>query len=100
MSTSLATKTTLGFMPLAIGVLFRHYYDRVLKDRNKVKNGEGAAIPVPLRLEELMYDEAFTITRVSLFFLFCANPQIDPTISGYYTKQNFMDSATKCVASY
>ena len=69
MSTSLATKTTLGFMPLAIGVLLRHYYDRVLKDRNKVKNGEGAAIPVPLRLEELMYDEAFTITRVSLFFL-------------------------------
>jgi hypothetical protein len=69
MSTSLATKTRLGFVPLAIGVVLRHYYDRVLKDRNKSKNGEGAAIPVPLRLEELMYDESFTITRVSLFFL-------------------------------
>lgn len=70
MSTSLAARTTLGLMPLAIGILLRHYYDRVLKDKNKSQNGEGAAVPVPLRLEELMYDEAFTITR------------------------NFMDSAT------
>ena len=69
MSTSLTTKTTLGLMPLAIGILLRHYYDRVLKDKNKNKNGEGAAALVPLRLEELMYDEAFTITRVSLSLL-------------------------------
>ena len=52
-------------MPLAIGILLRHYYDRVLKDKNKSKTGEGARTLVPLRLEELMYDEAFTITRVS-----------------------------------
>ena len=51
-------------MPLAIGILLRHYYARVLK--NKSKNGEAATAPVPLRLEQLMYDEAFTITRVSL----------------------------------
>lgn len=69
MSTSLSTSTTLGLMPLAIGILLRHYYGRVLKDKNKNKNSGGAAIPVPLRLEELMYDEAFTITRVSLFHL-------------------------------
>ncbi|KAN0137886.1 Alpha/Beta hydrolase fold, partial [Lactarius tabidus] len=67
MSTSLTTRTTLGLMPLAIGILLRHYYDKVLKDKNKAKNGDGS---VPLRLEELMYDEAFTLTR------------------------NFMDSAT------
>ena len=53
-------------MPLAIGILLRHYYGRVLKDKSRNKNSGGAAIPVPLRLEELMYDEAFTITRVSL----------------------------------
>lgn len=69
MSTSLSTSTTLGLMPLAIGILLRHYYGRVLKDKNRNKNSGGAAIPVPLRLEELMYDEAFTITRVSLFHL-------------------------------
>ena len=32
---------------------------------------------MPLRLEELMYDEAFTLTRVSLSILLpvCLNPQ-------------------------
>jgi hypothetical protein len=65
MSTSLTTRTTLGLMPLAIGILLRHYYEKVLKDKNKGKNGDG---PVPLRLEELMYDEAYTLTRVSSHF--------------------------------
>ncbi len=66
---SLSTKTTLGLMPLAIGILLRHYYARVLKDKKKhesPQNEEGRALRVQLRLEELMYDEAFTITRVSL----------------------------------
>ena len=55
-------------------ILLCHYYDKVLKDKNKEKNGDG---PVPLRLEELMYDEAFTLTRVSLSILLpvCINPQ-------------------------
>ncbi|KAH9020634.1 alpha beta-hydrolase [Lactarius pseudohatsudake] len=61
MSASLTTRTTLGLMPLAIGILLRHYYGRVVKDKSKSR--EGAAVLVPLRLEELMYDEAFTITR-------------------------------------
>ncbi|KAH8985534.1 Alpha/Beta hydrolase protein [Lactarius akahatsu] len=61
MSTSLTTKTALGLMPLALGIVLRHYYERVIKDKSKSK--EGAAAPVPLRLEELMYDEAFTISR-------------------------------------
>ncbi|KAI9452278.1 Alpha/Beta hydrolase protein [Lactarius psammicola] len=63
MSTSLTASTTLSLMPLAIGILLRHYFDRVLKNKNKSKNEEGAAVRVPLRLGELMYDEAFTITR-------------------------------------
>ncbi|KAI9441920.1 alpha beta-hydrolase [Lactarius indigo] len=61
MSASLTTRTTLGLMPLAIGIVVRHYYDRVIKDKSKSR--EGSTGPVPLRLEELMYDEAFTITR-------------------------------------
>ncbi|KAN0137895.1 hypothetical protein V8E53_004379 [Lactarius tabidus] len=38
--------------------LTRHQYDKVIKDKNKGKTGDG---PV-LRLEELTYDEAFTLT--------------------------------------
>ena len=38
MSTSLATWTTLELTPLAISILLRHYYDKVLKDKNKEKN--------------------------------------------------------------
>ena len=55
-------------------ILLCHYYNKVLKDKNKEKNGDG---PVPLRLEELMYDEAFTLTHVSLSILLpvCINPQ-------------------------
>src|SRR6266702_6601921 len=83
MSASLTTRTTLGLMPLAIGILLRHYYDRVLKDKNKRKNREGAVVSVPLRLEELIYDEAFTITRVSLPLPLppaCLNPKSIRTI--------------------
>ena len=91
---SLTTRTTLGIMPLAIGILLRHYYDRALKDKNKRKNEEGAAVPVPLRLEELMYDEAFTITRVSST---TSPPSLRLSQSHPHTRQNFMDSATKYV---
>jgi hypothetical protein len=89
-------KTTFGLMPLAIGILLRHHYDRVLKDKIKANTETGH---VPLRLEELIYDEAFTLTRVSLpsFYLSVSTP-IDPTISGS-VQQHFMDSATKFVPS-
>jgi hypothetical protein len=59
MSNSLTTRTILGLIPLYMGVLLRHYYCKLFKDKNK------ALFTVPLRSEELMYDEAFTITRVS-----------------------------------
>jgi hypothetical protein len=59
MSNSLTTRTALGLIPLYVGILLRHYY-------YKLVNGKGkTSIPVPLRSKELMYDEAFTITRVS-----------------------------------
>lgn len=74
MSTSLTTRTILGLMPLAIGILLRHYYDKVLKDKTKGKNRDES---VPLHIEELMYDEAFTLIRVSFssLLLVCLNPQ-------------------------
>lgn len=75
MSTSLTTKTALGLMPLALGIVLRHYYERVIKDKSKSK--EGAAAPVPLRLEELVYDEAFTISRVSASSPRLSRSQID-----------------------
>jgi hypothetical protein len=59
MSNSLTTRTALGLIPLYVGILLRHYY-------YKFVNGKGkTSMPVPLRSKELMYDEAFTITRVS-----------------------------------
>jgi len=83
-------------MPLAIGILLRHYYARVLKDKNKGKTGGGGTTLVPLRLEELMYDEAFTITRVSLSPFSCPS---QPTPKSIHAQQNFLDTATKCVPS-
>ena len=59
MSNSLTTRTTLGLIPLYVSVLLRHYYYKLVKDKSE------ARFTVPLRREELMYDEAFTITRVS-----------------------------------
>ena len=65
MSNSLTTRTTLGLIPLYVGVLLRHYYYKLVEDKTKTR------FTVPLRREELMYDEAFTITRVSHAFVFC-----------------------------
>jgi hypothetical protein len=59
MSYSLTTRTTLGLIPLCVGIMLRHYYYKLVKDKTK------APFTVPLCREELMYDEALTITRVS-----------------------------------
>jgi hypothetical protein len=59
MSNSLTTRTTLGLIPLYVGILLQHYYYKLVEGKGK------AHFTVPLRREELMYDEAFTITRVS-----------------------------------
>ena len=59
MSNTLALRTTLGLIPLYVGVLLRHYYYKLVKGKNK------ARYTVRLRRKELMYDEVFTITRVS-----------------------------------
>ncbi len=66
MSISLATSTTLGLIPLYVGILLRHYYCKLLKGKGK------ARFAVSLRREELMYDEAFSIARVS----YCARPSL------------------------
>jgi hypothetical protein len=63
MSNSLSRRIALGLFPLLLGVLLRHYYTKLVRDKNK---GKGkACVAVPLRSEELMYDEAFSIMRVS-----------------------------------
>jgi len=59
MSNSLTTRAALGLIPLYVGILLRHYYYKLVKGKGKT------SIPVPLRSKELMYDEAFSITRVS-----------------------------------
>jgi len=97
MSTSLTTRMTLSIMPIAIGVVLRHYYDRVLKDKNKSKNEEGAALPVPLRLEELMYDEAFTITRVSLLLYPFSLPHLKtPDRTSWTRQQSTLQALSPC----
>ncbi|KAI0260170.1 hypothetical protein BC834DRAFT_561739 [Gloeopeniophorella convolvens] len=55
MSNPLTRRTTLGIMPQFLGILVRHYYDRLVKD--------AAKAGVPLRHEELLYDEAFSIAK-------------------------------------
>ena len=61
MSNSLTRRTTLGLFPLVLGVLLRHYYSKLLKGKGTGKE----CVAVPLRNKELMYDEAFSILRVS-----------------------------------
>lgn len=46
---------TIG--PLFLETLVKHYFTRVIRDSDKS--------PVPLRREELLYDEAFNIVKVS-----------------------------------
>jgi hypothetical protein len=85
MSNSLTTRTTLGLIPLYVGVLLRHYYYKLIKDKSKTA--------VPLRMEELMYDEAFTITRVSYGAVLPLSRLTQPN------HQNFMDAATRYTSS-
>jgi hypothetical protein len=59
MSNSLTRRITLGLFPLALGVLLRHYYSKLVRNKGK------ECVAVPLRSKELMYDEAFSVMRVS-----------------------------------
>jgi hypothetical protein len=63
---SLTTTTTLGLIPLYVGVLLRHYYYKLVKSE--------AHLAVPLRGEQLMYDEALSITRVSYCTFLSSSP--------------------------
>jgi hypothetical protein len=53
---SLTQTTGLKLAPLFLQTLVRHYYGKVVKDANSSR--------VPLRDEELLYDEVFYITKV------------------------------------
>ena len=66
MSNSLTRRTTLGLLPLVLGVLLRHYYSKLVKDKGTGKE----CVAVPLRNKELMYDEAFSVMRVSYSFFY------------------------------
>jgi len=58
MPNSLTRRVGLTIGPLFLETLVKHYFARVIRDSSK----SG----VPLRNEELLYDEAFNIVKVSL----------------------------------
>jgi hypothetical protein len=86
MSNSLTRRTALGFMPLFLRILLCHYYKKLSNERSRENS---SAVVVPLRREELMYDEAFSIVRVSYPF-----PSIRLAWMTFI-HQNFMDATTE-----
>jgi hypothetical protein len=54
----------LKLAPLFVQSLVRHYYDKVVKDPDSPR--------VPLRDEELLYDQVFSITKVCIPMRWCA----------------------------
>jgi hypothetical protein len=58
MPNSLTRRVSLTVAPLFLETLVKHYFARVVRDSSKTG--------VPLRKEELLYDEAFNIVKVPL----------------------------------
>ena len=58
MPNALTARTTLTTVPIFLKTLVKHYFARVVSD--------GSKTDVPLRREELLYDEAFSIGKVLL----------------------------------
>jgi hypothetical protein len=56
MPNSLTRRASLTVGPLFFETLVKHYFARVIKDNSNTA--------VPLRKEELLYDEAFNIVKV------------------------------------
>lgn len=56
MPNTLISRVGLTVGPLFLETLVKHYFARVIKD--------GSKSAVPLRSEELLYDEAFNIVKV------------------------------------
>jgi hypothetical protein len=56
MPNTLISRVGLTVGPLFLETLVKHYFARVIKD--------GSTSGVPLRNEELLYDEAFNIVKV------------------------------------
>ena len=79
----LTTRVTLNTGPLFFGTLVKHYFARIVSD--------GSKIGVPLRREELLYDEAFNIAKV-LLAVYLVNP-----IECYHSSKGFMNVATRYI---
>ena len=59
MANTLTRKVGATFVPIVLETLVKHYFDRLRKELSDGKN------PKSLRQDELLYDEAFTIVKVS-----------------------------------
>lgn len=57
----------LKLAPLALETLVKHYFERFIAQRIPTSDGKQGAPPPNdnLRREELLYDQAFTIVKVS-----------------------------------
>jgi hypothetical protein len=68
-------------MPLFLRTLLRHYYNKLIKDNSREN---ASAVVVALRSKELMYDEAFSIARVSYHSLSIGPFMGDTPTTGLY----------------
>ena len=59
---SLTREAGIKIGPLLLETLVKHYFERIIKDNNAEEKGEGVT---QLRQDELLYDEAFSIVKVS-----------------------------------
>ena len=65
MPNSLTRNVGLRVGPILLERLVRHYFDRLKTDVQR-KEGKGKGKDVQLRQDELLYDEAFHIIKVSV----------------------------------
>jgi hypothetical protein len=75
-------------MPLFLRTLLRHYYNKLIKDNSREN---ASAVVVALRSEELMYDEAFSIARVSYH-----SPSIGPFRGDIPTTESYGNHDRVC----
>ena len=64
MFNSLTTEAGIKIGPLLLETAVKHYFDRILKDHQSSEKEKGKNF-TQLRQDELLYDEAFNIVKVS-----------------------------------
>jgi hypothetical protein len=62
MVNSLAAKVGASFGPIILETLVKHYFERLKKEFPKEK--------AQLRQDELLYDQAFNVVKVTIMFSF------------------------------